>query len=77
MEVFYELIDAGYAGRLLVSCDICLKKLLVAHEGPGYAHFLTKIVGMIREHYENAEEILHTLLVTNPANYLDNPRLEA
>ena len=77
MEVFYRLIDAGCIDRLLVSCDICLKKLLVAHEGPGYAHFLTKIAGMIREHYENAEEILHTLLVTNPANYLDNPRLEA
>ena len=77
MEVFYQLIDAGYANRLLVSCDICLKKLLVAHEGPGYAHFVTKIADMIRAKYDNADEILQTVLVTNPANYLDNPMLDA
>ena len=56
MEVFYQLIDAGYTDRILVSCDICLKKLLAAHEGPGYAHFVTKIADMIREKYENAEK---------------------
>ena len=77
MEVFYELIDAGYANNILVSCDICLKKLLVTHEGPGYAHFVTKIADMIREKYENAEEILETVLVKNPAKYLDNPKLDA
>ena len=77
MEVFYQLIDAGYVNNILVSCDICLKKLLVTHEGPGYAHFVTKIADMIREKYDNAEEILETVLVKNPAKYLDNPRLDA
>lgn len=77
MEVFYRLIDEGYTDKLLVSCDICLKKLLVAHEGPGYAHFVTKIADRIRARYKNAEQILQAVLVTNPANYLDNPLLEA
>ena len=76
MEVFYELIDAGYAEHLLVSCDICLKNLLVTHKGPGYAHFVTKIADMIRAKYPNAEEVLETVLIRNPANYLNNPRLD-
>lgn len=77
MEVFYQLIEAGYTDKLLVSCDICLKNLLVTHKGPGYAHFITKIADMIRARYDNTEQILQRVLVTNPANYLDNPMLDA
>ena len=74
MEVFYKLIDAGYLNQILMSCDICLKNLLTVHGGPGYGHVLTKIQGMIREKYPNAEEILRAVLVDNPARYLDNPK---
>lgn len=76
MQALYELIDAGYTDRLLVSCDICLKNLLSEHNGPGYAHILQKITPMLRAKYQNAEEILHRILVQNPANYLDNQRLD-
>ena len=76
MAVLYQLIDAGYVDQLLVSCDICLKNLLTVHDGPGYGHFLLNIAPMLREKYENGEAILQKLLVTNPANYLDNPRLD-
>lgn len=75
MRVFYKLVDEGYLDRMLVSCDICLKNLLAAHGGPGYAHFLTKIADMIRRDRGDAEAILHAVLVENPAKYLDNPRL--
>lgn len=75
MEVFYKLIEAGYMNQILVACDVCLKNLLVAHGGPGYGHFLLKIVDMIREKYTNAEEILKAVLMDNPARYLDNPQL--
>lgn len=75
MEVFYQLIREGYAEKLLVSCDVCLKNLLTVHEGPGYAHFVTTIADEIRAKCENAQQILETVLVKNPANYLDNPRL--
>jgi len=75
LEVLYRLVDAGYADRLLLSCDICLKNLLLAHDGPGYAHILQNIAKQIRRHYENGDAVLHKLLVENPANYLDNPKL--
>lgn len=73
MEVFYQLIDAGYLNQILVSCDICLKNLLTVHGGPGYGHILTKIQDMIREKDSNWLEILRAVLVDNPARYLDNP----
>lgn len=76
MEVFYELIEAGYMNQILVSCDICLKNLLAVHGGPGYGHILLKIREEINKKCANAEEILQTVLVDNPARYLDNPQLD-
>lgn len=76
MEVFYKLVDAGFLNQILVACDVCLKNLLVAHGGPGYGHFLLKIVDMIREKCANAEEIIQAVLVDNPARYLDNSKLD-
>lgn len=75
LEVLYQLIEEGYEKQLLMSCDICLKNLLTVHGGPGYGHVLIGMADRIRERYDNAEEVLHTLLVENPARYLDNPRL--
>ena len=72
MDVLYKLTDKGFLKQLLVSCDICLKNLLTVHEGPGYAHFLTKMTQKLRSDRADAEEILRSLLVGNPANYLDN-----
>ena len=78
MEVLYKLVGGGYAEKLLLACDVCLKNLLTLHGGPGYAHVLADIVPMIRAKYgDKAEALLKTLLVANPANYLDNPRLTA
>ena len=76
MEIFYKLVDAGFLNQILVACDVCLKNLLVAHGGPGYGHFLLRIVDMIREKCANAEEIIQAVLVDNPARYLDNPKLD-
>ena len=75
MEVLCRLIGEGYADRILLSCDVCLKNLLVMHGGPGYGHVLKKIRRLIREQIPEAETVLRTLLVNNPARYLDNPRL--
>lgn len=76
MNVLYALIDKGYLSQLLASCDICLKNLLTAHDGPGYAHVLTKIADTIRKDRSDSNHILQAILVDNPAKYLDNPRLE-
>ena len=55
--------------------QICLKNLLLVHDGPGYAHVIVKMAEKIRQHYENSDAIVQKLLVANPANYLDNPNL--
>ena len=76
MEVLYELVAEGYAKQLLLACDVCLKNLLKLHGGPGYDHVLADMVPLIRAKYgAGADALLKTLLVDNPANYLDNPRL--
>ena len=74
LEVLYRLADDGYAKKLLASCDVCLKNLLTVHGGPGYAHVIGKMAGVIRRQRADAEELLAQLLVENPAEYLDNPR---
>ena len=77
MEVLYRLLDAGYAEKLLLACDVCLKNLLTIHGGPGYAHVVTDIAQMIRKDRPDAEKLIQLLLVENPARYLDNPLLDA
>lgn len=76
VEALCKLIDEGYDKRLLFSCDICLKNLLKSHGGPGYAYVIDTIADMLRAKYKNADEILKTILVDNPAVYLDNPLLD-
>ncbi len=76
VEVLCKLIDDGYAKRLLFSCDICLKNLLKIHGGPGYSYVLDTVADLLRARYKNADEILNTILVHNPAMYLDNPCLD-
>ena len=76
MEVLYRLVSDGYAKQLLLACDVCLKNLLKLRGGPGYDHVLSDMVPLIRAKYgDEAGALLKTLLVDNPANYLDNPRL--
>ncbi len=76
LQVMYELIDKGYLDQLLVSCDVCLKNLLTAYGGPGYAHVLTNIAQRIKADRPDFEKILRALLIDNPANYLNNPCLD-
>ncbi|MBE6930120.1 MAG: phosphotriesterase-related protein [Ruminococcaceae bacterium] len=64
-----KLIDAGYLRQVLLSCDVCLKNLLHTYGGWGYDHVLTNIVPMMEDEGITAEQI-HTLLVTNPADWL-------
>ena len=76
LEILYRLVDDGFLPRLLASCDVCLKNLLTIHGGPGYAHVVGKMAGLIREARSDADALLKALLVDNPANYLDNPKLD-
>lgn len=40
--------DQGWADRLAVSQDVCLKSQLRAHGGPGYAHLVERIAPRLR-----------------------------
>lgn len=64
-----KMIDDGYVKQILLSCDVCLKNLLHAYGGWGYDHVLTNIVPMMEDEGITQEQI-HTMLVTNPADWL-------
>jgi phosphotriesterase-related protein len=66
-----KLIDAGYAGRILLSCDICHKNLLCEYGGWGYAHVLNHIVPMFMDEGFSEDEI-DLMVRRNPANFLDS-----
>lgn len=65
-----KIIEKGYAGQLLFSCDICLKTLLHAYGGWGYDHVITHILPMLDEVGVSKEEI-EKIMVKNPAKWLD------
>ena len=74
--MLYRLVSDGSTKQLLLPCDVCLNILLKLHGGPGYDHVLADMVPLIRAKYgAGADALLKTLLVDNPADYLDNPRL--
>jgi phosphotriesterase-related protein len=66
-----KLIDAGYADRILLSCDICHKNLLCEYGGWGYAHVLNHIVPMFMDEGFSRDEI-DLMLRQNPAEFLDS-----
>ncbi|MBN1834253.1 MAG: hypothetical protein JW820_00310 [Spirochaetales bacterium] len=67
-----ELIDKGYADRLLMSQDTCFKTDLVAFGGWGYAHILNNIVPIMLR-WGISRESVGTIMVENPKRILDVP----
>jgi phosphotriesterase-related protein len=43
-----DAFDQGWADRLALSQDVCLKSQLTAHGGPGYAHLLAVVAPRLR-----------------------------
>lgn len=70
VRLLKNLVDKGYAGQILLSCDVCLKQLLHAYGGWGYDHVLVHIVPMLEEVGVGREHI-DAMLVDNPARWLD------
>jgi len=65
-----ELVDAGFARRLLVSQDICLKTDLVSRGGHGYAHILETVVPMMLARGISRDAV-RTIMQDNPRALLD------
>ena len=70
IDAVRELVDAGLAGRVLISQDVCLKTDLVAYGGFGYAHILEHIVPAMRRRGIGADAI-RTIMQENPKALLD------
>jgi phosphotriesterase-related protein len=64
-----RLLEAGFAGQILLSQDVCTKLQLIRFGGPGYAHVLTTIVPRLRAAGVPTTTITQ-LLVDNPRRYL-------
>jgi len=68
-KALVNLIGAGYAERLLLSHDICVKMQLRRYGLCGYAHLLENIVPMLKA-MGVSDAQLHTIMVENPARLL-------
>jgi len=69
IDCLERLLDAGRAGQLLLSHDICTRLQLHHHGGTGYEHVPTTIANRLRA--EGASEAdLDQMLVANPRRLL-------
>jgi phosphotriesterase-related protein len=66
IEALLKLLDAGFAGQMLLSHDVCTKVQLRRYGGTGYDHLLRAIVPRLRRRGVD-EATLQTILVQNPA----------
>jgi len=66
-----KLVGAGYADRILLSCDICHKNLLCEYGGWGYAHVLNHIVPMFIDEGFGVD-VIDLMIRKNPADFLDS-----
>lgn len=69
-ELLAGLIGRGYTGRILVSNDICLKSMLTAYGGNGFAHVRNTIIPMLRDNGVSEKDV-QALFVGNPAEFFD------
>jgi phosphotriesterase-related protein len=67
-----KLVEAGYAGQLLLSHDICVKMQLRRYGSNGYAHVLENIAPMLR-YAGVTDEQIRTMTVDNPAQLFPIP----
>jgi phosphotriesterase-related protein len=64
-----QLVQLGYAAQILLSHDICFKRLLNWFGGPGYDHLLVGFVPMLRNEGVSEADI-QRMLVDNPRRAL-------
>ena len=65
-----KLIENRYLDQVLLSQDICLKMMLMAYGGTGYAHILRDILPLFR-HAGVTEDEIRTMLIDNPKRILE------
>ena len=69
VELLCQLVDRGFADRIMLSSDRCREMELSCEGGPGYGHVLRRFVPRLREAgFDDA--LLQQILVENPARVL-------
>ena len=63
------MVDAGYAGKVVIGQDICTNHRLTRYGGHGYGHILENIVPRMRRKGFSDEDI-EAITVSNPASIL-------
>lgn len=69
LAALLRLLEAGWAGQILLSQDVCTKLHLTRYGGKGYAHLLRSVVPALQASGIGAETI-RELLVENPRRFL-------
>jgi len=69
VEALDRLLQAGWAGQLLLSQDVCSRRHLVTHGGKGYAHVVRSVVPALKA-TGVSQETIGELLVQNPGRFL-------
>jgi phosphotriesterase-related protein len=64
-----ELVRDGYGDRVLLSHDVCTRRDLAKHGGPGYDHICRAFVPLLREQGLGEAQV-RALLVDNPRRVL-------
>ena len=70
-ETVARLVGKGYAGQILLTNDICIKNMLCAYGGFGYAHVLENIRPMLKDCGVREEDISR-MISNNAAKFLDD-----
>jgi len=70
VKIIKDIIEKGYENQILITNDICLKTMLAAYGGNGYAHILNTVRYMLIEEGVS-EKIYKKIMTENVAEFLD------
>ena len=69
LDFIKQVVDAGYAGKIVIAQDICTNHRLTRYGGHGYGHILENIVPRMRRKGFSDDDI-EAITVSNPASIL-------
>ena len=69
LDLIKNVVDAGYAHKVVIAQDICTNHRLARYGGHGYAHILENIVPRMRRKGFSEDDI-EAITVNNPARVL-------
>lgn len=67
------LLEAGYAGQIVLACDVWTKINLRHYGGFGYDHLQRRILPLLTEVHGVSHEVIEQMVVHNPRRLLDRP----